>query len=105
MLKGGSVEELVRSRPYPSRLPRSRTPTGSLRRRSDPPAAGISACSRSAAEILSGVKQKASAWVWTTGPLAPDPSELLASNRTKSLLEALAKTFDTVIIDRPPCCR
>lgn len=40
--------------------------------------------------------------VLTSGPLAPNPSELLASNRAKALLDALAKTFDTVIIDTPP---
>lgn len=36
------------------------------------------------------------------GYVPPNPSELLASNAFKSLIEAARKTFDLVIIDTPP---
>lgn len=37
-----------------------------------------------------------------SGPLPPNPSELLSSNSCKLLLEEFAKTYDYVIIDTPP---
>lgn len=37
-----------------------------------------------------------------SGPLPPNPSELLASNSFKTLLEQFAKNYDYVIIDTPP---
>ena len=37
-----------------------------------------------------------------SGPLPPNPSELLSSNSCKLLLEQFAKTYDYVIIDTPP---
>lgn len=40
--------------------------------------------------------------VLPSGPAAPNPAELLASSRSQALLNSLAKTFDTVIIDSPP---
>lgn len=36
------------------------------------------------------------------GPIPPNPSELLASDRMKAVVEALAKDFDYVIFDTPP---
>ncbi len=38
----------------------------------------------------------------TSGPLSPNPSELIVSRRMKDLLEALYATYDFVIIDSPP---
>lgn len=38
----------------------------------------------------------------TTGPLPPNPSELLGSQRMQNLVEMLKKRFDAVIIDTPP---
>nr|MDA8088288.1 CpsD/CapB family tyrosine-protein kinase [Nitrospiraceae bacterium] len=38
----------------------------------------------------------------TSGPLAPNPSELVVSRRMKDLLEALYTMYDFVIIDSPP---
>ena len=38
----------------------------------------------------------------TSGPLAPNPSELIVSRRMKELLEALSGTYDFVIIDSAP---
>lgn len=37
-----------------------------------------------------------------SGPIPPNPSELLASDRMKHLLEGLRRTFDFVLIDTPP---
>jgi len=41
-------------------------------------------------------------WCLTSGPLPPNPSEMLASNKMTSLLDALREDFDIVIIDTPP---
>lgn len=38
----------------------------------------------------------------TSGAIPPNPSELLASDRTAALLRELAATYDIVIIDAPP---
>lgn len=40
--------------------------------------------------------------VMTSGSLPPNPSELLTSQRMGSILAALEKNFDTIIIDTPP---
>lgn len=40
--------------------------------------------------------------VLPTGPLPPNPSELLSSKRMERLIETLAKNFDMVIFDVPP---
>jgi capsular exopolysaccharide synthesis family protein len=40
--------------------------------------------------------------VITTGPLPPNPAELLAGSRFGSLLATAAESFDMVIIDGPP---
>jgi succinoglycan biosynthesis transport protein ExoP len=40
--------------------------------------------------------------VITTGPLPPNPAELLGSKRMQSVLERLATTADLVVIDSPP---
>lgn len=37
-----------------------------------------------------------------TGPLPPDPSELLSSRRTADVIESLRKYYDAVILDCPP---
>lgn len=41
-------------------------------------------------------------WVCPSGPIPPNPSELLSSDRMKQLLAKLRQTFDFVIIDTPP---
>ncbi len=38
----------------------------------------------------------------TTGPIPPNPSELIASERTNEMFELLKKEFDYIIIDTPP---
>lgn len=40
--------------------------------------------------------------VLTCGPIPPNPSELLSSNRFKELLEQLKMEFDLILIDAPP---
>ena len=41
-------------------------------------------------------------FVLTSGPLAPNPAELVGSNRMKSLLEGARSAFDLVVCDSPP---
>ncbi|OPA80646.1 capsular biosynthesis protein [Paenibacillus selenitireducens] len=41
-------------------------------------------------------------FVITSGPLPPNPSELLGSKRMNELLEQLKMNFDIIIIDTPP---
>lgn len=41
-------------------------------------------------------------WVMLTGPLPPNPAELLASGRMMSLLTVAAEKFDQIVIDGPP---
>ena len=38
----------------------------------------------------------------TSGPVPPNPAELIESDRMKDLIEALKKDFDYIIIDSPP---
>ncbi len=37
-----------------------------------------------------------------SGPIPPNPSELLSSTRFKAMLEQLTKTYDMILIDTPP---
>jgi polysaccharide biosynthesis transport protein len=41
-------------------------------------------------------------WVLPAGPMPPNPSELLASERLRELLRTLRGRFDYVIVDTPP---
>jgi polysaccharide biosynthesis transport protein len=41
--------------------------------------------------------------VLTSGPIPPNPSEVLGSEKMKVALETLAAKFDLLIIDSPPC--
>ncbi|WP_159882495.1 CpsD/CapB family tyrosine-protein kinase [Paenibacillus puerhi] len=38
----------------------------------------------------------------TSGPIPPNPSEMLASKRMTALLEELKKVFDIILVDAPP---
>jgi len=40
--------------------------------------------------------------VLTSGPVAPNPSEILSSKRMDEVLEVLSKEYDYVLIDTPP---
>lgn len=41
-------------------------------------------------------------WTIPSGPIPPNPSELLASEKTNQLFNDLRKEFDYIIIDTPP---
>jgi capsular exopolysaccharide synthesis family protein len=41
-------------------------------------------------------------WTIPSGPISPNPSELIASDKTKQLFKKLKKQFDYIIIDTPP---
>ncbi len=41
-------------------------------------------------------------WLITTGPIPPNPSELLNSNKMKTMLENLKENYDFILIDTPP---
>lgn len=38
----------------------------------------------------------------TSGPIPPNPSELLASNRMNDFLSGIREEFDTILVDSPP---
>ena len=38
----------------------------------------------------------------TSGPVPPSPTELIASNRFRALIDQMAEKFDVVVIDSPP---
>jgi len=40
--------------------------------------------------------------ILTSGPIPPNPAELLGSNRMKEILEILTNKYDLVLIDAPP---
>lgn len=54
------------------------------------------------AEALQPVEAHPSLAVLASGPPPPDPSELLASQRTREVIEALKSRCDLVLIDSPP---
>lgn len=41
--------------------------------------------------------------VLTSGPMPPNPAELLGSRQMRALLEAAAAKYDRVVLDGPPC--
>lgn len=41
-------------------------------------------------------------WVVPSGPIPPNPSELLVSQKMKTFLEKVSLQYDTVILDAPP---
>lgn len=54
---------------------------------------------------LTGAIQKTSIkniWLLPSGPVPPNPSELLNSERMKEMLEEVRKVFDMVLLDTPP---
>jgi capsular exopolysaccharide synthesis family protein len=63
-------------------------------------------------DILSGkIDYKKALWehsrfknlhIITSGPIPPNPAELIESNRMRKLLEELKKEYDYIIIDTPP---
>jgi polysaccharide biosynthesis transport protein len=41
-------------------------------------------------------------WILSSGPLPPNPAELLGSQRMRALLETVSASYDLVILDSPP---
>jgi capsular exopolysaccharide synthesis family protein len=41
-------------------------------------------------------------YIATSGPIPPNPSELLSNGRIKEFLESIQNSFDFVLIDTPP---
>lgn len=58
----------------------------------------------SEAEILSYIQQEGESglYVLTSGPVPPNPAELVGSDQMQNLITHLKKTFDHVVIDSPP---
>ena len=57
---------------------------------------------RSVTDIMTGVPNVPGLVLIPSGPLPPNPGELLASTAFKELIEDLSDQFDTVIVDTPP---
>ncbi|UOE93878.1 CpsD/CapB family tyrosine-protein kinase [Alkalihalobacillus sp. LMS39] len=55
-------------------------------------------------EIVDTIQQSKieNLYILPSGPIPPNPAELLSSNAMVELLEHLKKEFDTIIIDTPP---
>ena len=57
---------------------------------------------RSPLDLVQPVPGAPSLAVMTSGPIPPNPSELLSSNRTSKLLFELQDEFEVVLVDSPP---
>lgn len=55
-----------------------------------------------AGDIISPTEASPSLDIVTSGPIPPNPAELLASPKTKLLIEQLKKQYDIIIIDTAP---
>ncbi|SHF15345.1 GumC family protein [Pedobacter caeni] len=55
-----------------------------------------------AADIVKPLKAQENLFVVSSGPIPPNPAELLLSERTKTLMQELKQQFDYIIIDAPP---
>jgi len=56
----------------------------------------------SASEMIIGIPQQSNYYIITSGPIPPNPAELLMNGRIGTLIESLKKEFDYVILDAPP---
>lgn len=53
-------------------------------------------------DIVKPLKLQENLFVVSSGPIPPNPAELLLSERTKTLMQELKQQFDYIIIDAPP---
>ncbi|QHS54280.1 polysaccharide biosynthesis tyrosine autokinase [Mucilaginibacter sp. 14171R-50] len=53
-------------------------------------------------EIISNIPGQENYYIITSGPIPPNPAELLTNGRIQTLIEELKADFDYVIIDAPP---
>ena len=65
---------------------------------------GLSNCIATGKDVLEIVQSSGTPGldILTSGPVAPNPSEILASNRMKTVIEGLKEKYDYVLIDTPP---
>lgn len=65
---------------------------------------GLSNCVATGSDVMDIIQQTSipNLYVLTSGPVAPNPSELLASQNMVDILEELKQHFDYVLIDTPP---
>ena len=65
---------------------------------------GLSNCIATGKDVLEIVQSSGTPGldILTSGPVAPNPSEILASNRMKTVIEELKGKYDYVLIDTPP---
>jgi capsular exopolysaccharide synthesis family protein len=54
------------------------------------------------AELVVPVPEVPNLWVLTSGPIPPNPSELLGSSSMRAVLSQLRQAFTYVIVDTPP---
>ena len=68
------------------------------------PNKGLSNCVSTGGDIMELVQDTKipNLYVLTTGPVAPNPSELLGSQNMVDILEELKQHFDYVLVDTPP---
>jgi len=53
-------------------------------------------------EIIKEIELQENYYIITSGPIPPNPAELLVNDRIAKLIEQLRKDFDYIIIDAPP---
>ena len=53
-------------------------------------------------DAVQAVQSQKDLFVLTSGPLPPNPSEVLASEETHGVFAALLEEFDVVLVDSPP---
>ena len=65
---------------------------------------GLSNCVATGSNVMDIIQQTSvpNLYVLTSGPVAPNPSELLASQIMVDILEELKQHFDYVLVDTPP---
>ena len=65
---------------------------------------GLSNCVATGSDVMDIIQQTSipNLYVLTSGPVAPNPSELLASQNMVDILEELKQHFDYVLVDTPP---
>ena len=55
-------------------------------------------------EVVREIKEIPNLHVMTSGPMPPDPAEVLESNSMANLVGELKEKFDVVLFDAPPIC-
>jgi tyrosine-protein kinase Etk/Wzc len=53
-------------------------------------------------DIIKAIPSQSDYYILTSGPIPPNPSELLGNGRLGILIEELKKNFDYIILDAPP---